>query len=286
MSADPLHKPNRGDQFRPSASQWAYLVDGARKAHETPNAVSREPLGGLLAQQSIAALVKNTSGEILPAYSLVGIGEPFAMAELGGEVPSLAFGWVQPATDVAIGITLGEIGEDKLGRVLLMGTTWARVMHPCDGERVDAYGGNGHLVSSPGGRVIVLGKPSGADPDPPEVALMAVLLTQGAGSNCVNTWWLSDGATDPAGGTITFALTINGVTEDVEFSIPSTIAETITALETHSEIASGDVTIVGGTLPEVAQRITFKNNPTNIELASNSLTASWDAPPTLRWEPA
>ena len=88
----------------------------------------------------------------------------------------------------------------------------------------------------------------------------------------------------PSGGTITFAIQVNSVTEDITFPCPCTIAQTITALEGHSEIDTGDVTVTGGTLPNATQKLVFANNPVIVN-AINALTKTWAAEPGYYWEP-
>jgi len=222
--------------------------------------------------------VKNTDTLTIERFRPVMISG--AIEFVAGEDDIVLEGYYEDGTDElgVFGIAQEAILPGTIGDAVIFGLSLAYVSG-ADGGRWTPTGGQ--LMPNVSGRAETVFAPSGSDE-----RLAVVVVGSSSSPACINTWWLTDGATDPAGGTITFDLTINGVTDDVTFSIPSTIAQTITALELHSEIASGDVTIVGGTLPEVAQRITFRNNPTNIEMASNSLTASWDAPPTLRWEPA
>jgi hypothetical protein len=55
-------------------------------------------------------------------------------------------------------------------------------------------------------------------------------------------------------------LTVNSTEETLTFNYDDTAAEVQTELETHSEIASGDVTVTGGDFPDATIQIEFVSN--------------------------
>lgn len=64
----------------------------------------------------------------------------------------------------------------------------------------------------------------------------------------------------PTGGTFDIDLTVNGSEETLTFNYDDTAAEVETELETHTEIASGDVDVTGGPFPNATIRIEFVSN--------------------------
>lgn len=64
----------------------------------------------------------------------------------------------------------------------------------------------------------------------------------------------------PTGGTFDLDVTVDGTTETVVIDFDATAAEVETQLETHSEIASGDVDCSGGDFPDVAIQIEFEGD--------------------------
>lgn len=64
----------------------------------------------------------------------------------------------------------------------------------------------------------------------------------------------------PTGGSLTFDLNVLGTTEEMEFQFDDTAAEVTTELETHTNIASGDVNVTGGPFPDVDMTIEFQGD--------------------------
>lgn len=77
----------------------------------------------------------------------------------------------------------------------------------------------------------------------------------------------------PTGGTLTFTLTVNGSAEAMTVDWDATAAEVDTELETHTEIAVGDVSVTGGPLPNATIVIEFIVN----------LAATAIALPVMNW---
>lgn len=62
---------------------------------------------------------------------------------------------------------------------------------------------------------------------------------------------------NPTGGSFTFDLNVLGVTDEIEIAFDDTDAEVKTAFETHTNIGSGDVGIIGGPLPTTDFTVEF-----------------------------
>lgn len=61
----------------------------------------------------------------------------------------------------------------------------------------------------------------------------------------------------PTGGTFDFELSVNGVEEALTIAYNASAAAVTTAIESHSQINVGDVTVTGGNLPNVTINIEF-----------------------------
>ena len=168
-------------------------------------------------------------------------------------------------------ITQEPILAGKIGTAICLGVTQAYIT----GEASDTLTSASGTLRSGAGYASKVYIPSGSSE-----RLGVVILASGG---CGNNWYFSAEGY-PASGEAEFDVTVNGVTESITFPCPCSIAQTRTALESHSEIAPEDLTIIGGTLPDVSQRITFANAPT-FALLLNSLTRSWTAPPAYYWDP-
>jgi hypothetical protein len=266
--------PRRGDPLRINSRSFAAALRAGEAFERDRLAKGGLSLTGFGAEQALVVNVVNTSGDVLPQFSLVGLGDVRRMGELDGEIPQIVCDWVQPTAEVAIGILLVELGEDQSGRVLLSGATWARVMHPCAGDRADAYGGNNHLASSPGGRVIILDKPTGEEPDPPEVALMPVLITQGT-AGCTARYSLGI-YNNPASGSVSITVTYNTVTESIVLDYDFTATEIKDAIDAHSEFVAESVGCdveTGSDWPHGIMLVTLPTGAT-MERADSSLVKS------------
>lgn len=75
-------------------------------------------------------------------------------------------------------------------------------------------------------------------------------------------WALTIGGT-PTGGTFDMDLNVLGTTETMQFNFDHTSAEVQTELETHTNIASGDVTVTGGPFPDADIMIEFTGDLAN-----------------------
>lgn len=69
----------------------------------------------------------------------------------------------------------------------------------------------------------------------------------------------------PTGGTFDVDMNVLGTTETMQFNFDDTSTEVNTELETHTKIASGDVTVSGGPLPDAAITIEFTGDLANHE---------------------
>lgn len=72
----------------------------------------------------------------------------------------------------------------------------------------------------------------------------------------------------PTGGTFDLDLNVLGTTETLTFNWDDTATEVDTELDTHTNIADGDVEVTGGPFPDAAINIEFKG-----ELARHRMPA-------------
>jgi hypothetical protein len=77
----------------------------------------------------------------------------------------------------------------------------------------------------------------------------------------------------PQGGSFDLDYTINSTTETLTFNYDDDSTEVGTELETHSEIASGDVAVTAGPFPDATMRVEFQGNLANTDIALP--TADW-----------
>ena len=70
----------------------------------------------------------------------------------------------------------------------------------------------------------------------------------------------------PAGGTFDLILTVGGP-ETITLNYDDTAAAVKTALESHSEIAAGDVKVTGGPFPDATMQIEFQGDLANTPIA-------------------
>jgi hypothetical protein len=69
----------------------------------------------------------------------------------------------------------------------------------------------------------------------------------------------------PTGGTFDLDINILGVTETLTFNFDDTSSEVVTELETHTNIASGDVDVTGSSFPDSTIIIEFTGDLANHE---------------------
>lgn len=275
---DPNQIWAQGDELSLGARQLNMWTRGAQLAHQALGGVPQDIATGPPAVLSV--LLRNDHDDPLLAYALTRwSGEPLTPAEIGASLPMLVLRTSTVDID-PIGVTSQHIAVDGIGLLHTLGVCWAR----CRGEIAagdslapdeEFYG----VLSEAATNVTAL-----ADVPMYEDAIIPVLIGSPGEAVCEAAWYFSAEGL-PAGGTSTWEVTVNGVTEEVEFPCPCTIAQTRAALATHSEIVPGDVTIAGGTLPHTSQKVTFRRNPTEITLAENLLDRSWTAPPAYYWDP-
>jgi hypothetical protein len=70
----------------------------------------------------------------------------------------------------------------------------------------------------------------------------------------------------PSSGTATLTYIIDGVSDTVTINYDDTAAEVLTAMETHSNVASGDVVCTQGPLPADAIYIRFDGNHSGLSV--------------------
>lgn len=95
--------------------------------------------------------------------------------------------------------------------------------------------------------------------------LRGVKVVRNRGGGCVSRneiWKFGIGGT-PTGGSFTFDLNVLGVTDTMTFNFDDTFSDIITALETHTNIASGDVSVAGGPFPDADITIVFQGDLAN-----------------------
>lgn len=277
-----------GQFIRPSARKMTQAYRAGALFDELYLARDGRPLGGNLSTLTVP--VVNEGDSDVPAFGLLRwFGDPLKAAEIDGEVPQLILR-SSTDSDAAIGVAPQQIlaadsAADpprlaQIGPLQILGVCWAR----CRGEITagdslapdeEFYG----VTTEGSSNVTAL-----ADVPAYEEAIIPVLIGSPGETVCEGGWYFSAEGM-PAGGTSEWEVTVNGVTEAVELPCPCSIAQTRSALATHSEIAPGDVTIVGGALPTSSQKVTFRRNPTDISLVENLLTRSWTAPPGYFWDP-
>lgn len=275
--SDPYKKWAQGDEWEPSAS-WLNMVTEA--AQQVQQALGRPTPGdGQLFQPFTPIRMYNNTGAAIPQLGVVTYTTPMVLPSVNENR------FVNDPTVIAI---KPDAPLDRfaiaLSRVETNAVFWAVVggVVPCkvtgSGTKVQAITNDVDKLQAGSSGVDLIWSESGSS------TRFGMVKLFGAGaSSCANTWWLSaEGA--PSGGTITFAIQVNSVTEDITFPCPCTIAQTITALEGHSEIDTGDVTVTGGTLPNATQKLVFANNPVIVN-AINALTKTWAAEPGYYWEP-
>jgi len=77
----------------------------------------------------------------------------------------------------------------------------------------------------------------------------------------------------PTGGTWTIVLTVGGSAETITFNYNDSAASFKTALATHTEIASSDITVTGGSLPNATMQVEFIATLANTDISLP--TAAW-----------
>lgn len=100
-------------------------------------------------------------------------------------------------------------------------------------------------------------------------------IVVGPGGACVarNEIWHVTIAGGPTGGTFALQVNVNGTSESKTFNYNDNAAAVDTVLDTHAEIANGDVTVTGGALPNVTVVIEFTG-----DLAATDIVAGGAAP--------
>ena len=69
----------------------------------------------------------------------------------------------------------------------------------------------------------------------------------------------------PTGGTFDIDLKVGGTTDTLTFGFDDSASDVETELETHTNIASGDVTVTGGDLPGAAITVEFTGDLANMK---------------------
>lgn len=85
----------------------------------------------------------------------------------------------------------------------------------------------------------------------------------GGGCETQNTIWDITVFGSPTGSTLTLPVEINNVEEDIVLNWNDDAADVETALEGHSEIGSGDVSVTGGPFPNATIRIELTGDLAN-----------------------
>ena len=79
----------------------------------------------------------------------------------------------------------------------------------------------------------------------------------GGGCKARNEIWRLTITGSPTGGTFDVDINVFGTTETMTFNFDDTLSEVQTELETHTNIASGDVSVSGGPFPDADMNIEF-----------------------------
>lgn len=162
---DPLRKVRPGEPSRGrSARAWNAMIDAARYVQgELRAGLGAQEMEGLSPNPGLA-LVQNSTGVDLPAYSVLAIGAPLILpaAELSQFQLEPAFAGIWPAAPPDLArfiVTLDPIAQQLLGRAVITGAVACQVnvtslLH---GFAVPIAGNSDHLQSSasPGGAVIL-----------------------------------------------------------------------------------------------------------------------------------
>lgn len=85
----------------------------------------------------------------------------------------------------------------------------------------------------------------------------------GGGCDSRNEVWQITILGSPTGGTFDLDLNVLGTTETMQFNWDDTNTEVDTELDTHSEIANGDVSVTGGPFPDATINIEFTGDLAN-----------------------
>lgn len=141
MTGDPFQLPSRGQPVEFSASTHEMILRGARKSLESratkaDSARSRQ-------QKVVTAIVRNTSGEDLPEYCPIGLGECIPVTE-SIEDPAIGtvfFESADPSTSAPWGITQQFIADGDIGVVMLEGPTWVIAQEVSDSQRFCTFDG-------------------------------------------------------------------------------------------------------------------------------------------------
>lgn len=243
---------------------------------------------------SLFVTVKHAGTASLPAYGLTRwAGPAMEPAAVGGDVPDLVLRTTED-TDAQCGVVVDEIlAADAeadpprpagIGVVAISGVAWCRARGPIEAgdylEPDDEYYAVRDISGDSSCQALqAVGYAQ-------EAIVPVLLLNRRVVGRC-NAWRL-DAAGDPAtdtGGTISFALRVDSVTETVTLSCPSTLVQTRDALAVHSRLAPGDVVVTCGTLPGVGQRVVFRVQVNSISLVENLLDRTWTARPSYYWTP-
>lgn len=280
-----FQKHRSGDPFRQTARFQNALVDTIHRSKANEQAI-----GGRSKPQFRdfdVVKVKNDSGSDRDQYEILGLNGPLVLPE-ENEVEfrrQVAFNGVTP-TDAHSGrfcILLDAIPDGEIGRAVVSGcvAVQIKVFDEAD-EFADVDDGDPTaLISSATGPAGILwiadessseeggSSSEGSSGEVASAPRWAIVRLSneggGGGGGCesANAIIHVTIAGSPTGGTFDWPLEVNDSEETMQFDWDATAAEVKTELETHSEIAEGDVSVSGGPFPDAAIQIEFTGDLAN-----------------------
>lgn len=205
--------------------------------------VQREPRG--VRKVSI----KNESGEVIPAYAAIQVTgttllngvNVFTVTKWdGGDSADVI--WFNSETDVAIGATGAAF--------IPMVPHWVLYDDANEPAFQEEWGveENTFKLHKDGSGFIIMGAANGT---------RVLAVKQGGGCEDRNEIWKFVIGGSPTAGSFTFDLNVLGVTEEMEFQFDDTDSDVQTELETHTNLALGDVIVTGGPFPNTDITIEF-----------------------------
>lgn len=255
---DPFRKLKPGEPFVPVAAQFNMFIEDAQ-ARRTQG--QRVDSASVISQAaSLPVTIRNDLAVDLPAFSVIRWqGGPVKSATINSNVPELQ---LKTAAYNATTKPIGVVGPQKIrkasggssagsGPVSILGVTWARCVGPiADGDTIEPNSSYLGIKSSAGTPVIARGALSSG-----VQGIIPVFIGAGGGS-CQKKYQLFVFWAPSSG---SFSLPLFAQEKDPEteersgtyysetITIPynATVTQTKTALESHSKIDSGEITVSG-----------------------------------------
>lgn len=226
------------------------------KAIRAGELLDQLPAGGGPATGNVPALkisIRNGHATDLPAYGFTRwFGDPLEAATYGGRVPDLVLR-TSTTTTHSIGVVRESIkATSGIGSIQVMGVCWARCRGPitANDALMPDSSWRGIKDTSGNSNIKALAAVAGSTD-----AIIPVLIGGGGGASCAKKFQLFV-FWNPASGSFSFPFLAkekdgDGVRSGSYFSetitIPynATVTQTKTALESHTKIDAGEITVTG-----------------------------------------